>query len=131
MMSSIGKAPHLVSAHCAMLLVGTSYQQESPSLIHPVLQPRRQRRDAARENGEDVRPRAGVGRQDRTLPQAAGAGMQSPACHNKRVSIELSTDLCKVSQCQEKAPTRRLSTLSSPLVYHKDHRFLIVKALVE
>ena len=25
MMSSIGKAPHLVSADCAMLLVGTSY----------------------------------------------------------------------------------------------------------
>ena len=101
-MSSIGKAPHLVSADCivysAMLLVGTSYQQESPSLIHPVLQPRRQRRDAARENGEDVRPRAGVGRQDRTLPQAAGAGMQSQACHNNRVGIELSTDLCEVSQ---------------------------------
>ena len=73
MMSSIGKAPHLISADCAMLLVGTSYQ----SLIHPVLQPRRQRRDAARENGEDVRPRAGVGRQDWALPQAAGAGMQS------------------------------------------------------
>ena len=98
MMSSIGKAPHLVSADCAMLVVGTSYQQESSPLIHPVLQPRRQRRDAARENGEDVRPRAGVGRQDRTLPQAAGAGMQSQACHNNRVGIELSTDLCEVSQ---------------------------------
>ena len=84
-----------------MLLVGTSYQQESSPLIHPVLQPRRQRRDAARENGEDVRPRAGVGRQDRTLPQAAGAGMQSLSCHYNLVGIELSTD--EVWQWQEKA----------------------------
>ena len=96
-----------------MLLVGTSYQLASPSLIHPVLQPRRQRRDAARENGEDVRPRAGVGRQDRTLPQAAGAGMQSQACHNNRVGIELSTDLCEVAQFPEKAPTKTFSFLKA------------------
>ena len=108
-----------------MLLVGTSYQLESSSLIHPVLQPRRQRRDAARENGEDVRPRAGVGRQDWTLPQAAGTGMQSPACHNNRVGIELSPwTFAKFH--------RRLNTLGKPLVCKdKDHRFLNVKALVD
>ena len=48
--------------------------------------------------------------------------------HNKRVGVELSTDLSKFHServSQEKAPT----TLSRPLVC-KDHRFLIVKALV-